>query len=776
MDHWLLSTCILLWVFTFSSAEVVILEKQPTQSENSNWQPSKPPTTNSGPTGWVKRTFYSTCDVSLDAFPRPNNWLRSNPIEVHSGVNAVYITTEFRIKNCSSYPDNGGKYCTEYLGLYVFRSSRNSEPNPLTNNASYEKIAKIAAPAFGFNITQTFRAAVTGKYLVLAFHDEGSCSDLFSVTVKYYVCPELSHVGGLVSLPRTVAPASDSEPVVGGCVTNAVTEQGILSANCQSDGAWNITSLKGRCVCMEDMENVRGECKDCPVGKYNNQNGLNCTVLPSAPKGVKVAFLNQSAVEISWQPPMVTGDETHVLYDVECRIRKICGIGEVNNCVHGDCGILNTTDLEINHLIVAGLSSLTSYTFKIFAKNRVSEVAKRKHRVEWNFATLNFGTNGSDAFSSTKTSGIEEDPRVTKHLKTVYVLVGLLGLLIFCIMVFVCYKVWRRWRPSGNGNCAKESNEEGFDNFEMIGSEKLDREQIVTVKVLGSGNFGQVCKAFYVPRNADVAVKSLKDDATPKDKQDFHSELNLMKSLVPHSHVVKLYGYCVEKVPHLIVLEYLPYGDLLGYLRKSRGIEDSQHTGEKEPILKLSEKDLLSFAWMIADGMNYLSSMKIVHRDLAARNVLVGENKVCKISDFGLARRLEGDIYTTKSEALLPIKWMPPESLVNGISSTMSDVWSYGIVMWEVFTVGESPYPKIGSRKVKDLLREGYRMPRPEHISQELYSIMSECWEDDPKKRPTFPWLCAAVKRLLNDHKIYVNLEVYDGTNYVNFDMMMDYE
>lgn len=176
-------------------------------------------------------------------------------------MKVVHITIKFKIKNCSSYPDNGGKYCKEYFDLYMFRSWQKSEPNPLTNNGSYDKIAKISAPALSTNITQTFRAVVTRKYIVLAFHDEGSCSDLFSVTVKYYVCPELIHVGGLVTLPRTMAPENDSEPVVGGCVSNAVSEQGILSANCQSDGVWNITSLTGRCICMEDRENVRGKCK-----------------------------------------------------------------------------------------------------------------------------------------------------------------------------------------------------------------------------------------------------------------------------------------------------------------------------------------------------------------------------------------------------------------------------------------------------------------------------------------------------------------------------------
>ena len=183
-------------------------------------------------------------------------------------MKAVHITIEYRTLKCSSYPDNGGKYCKEYLDLYVHQSGQSTEPHPLTNNASYDKIAKTAPSALGIRVSQTFSINVKGKYIVLAFHDQGSCTVLFSVAVKYYFCPETVHDGGLVYLPRTIAPANNSEPVVGSCTNNAVHEQGILKVNCQSDGVWNLSSLNGRCICMEDMENTRGECK----GIYNYSN------------------------------------------------------------------------------------------------------------------------------------------------------------------------------------------------------------------------------------------------------------------------------------------------------------------------------------------------------------------------------------------------------------------------------------------------------------------------------------------------------------------------
>ena len=181
-------------------------------------------------------------------------------------MTAVYITIEYQTFNCSLR--NGGKYCKEYFDLYVHQSGQSTQPDPLTNSASYDKIARTAPSALGIRVSQTFSVNVKEKYIVLAFHDQGSCSVLFSVAVKYYFCPETVHVGGLVNLPRTIAPANNSKPVVSNCTTNAAHEQGVLRVNCQSDGVWNISSLKGNCICKEDMENVGGECK----GMYNYSN------------------------------------------------------------------------------------------------------------------------------------------------------------------------------------------------------------------------------------------------------------------------------------------------------------------------------------------------------------------------------------------------------------------------------------------------------------------------------------------------------------------------
>lgn len=177
---------------------------------------------------------------------------------VHRGVEIVLITIDYRTINCSV---NGGIYCKEYFDLYVHQSEQSTPLDPLTNSAAYDKIGKTAPPAFGTRVTQTFRVEIKRSYILLAFHDQGSCSALLSVTVSYFVCPGLNQASNLVSLPQTVAPANNSKPAEVDCVTNAVNKQGTLSLDCQSDGVWDIGSLNGSCICQEEMENVGGECK-----------------------------------------------------------------------------------------------------------------------------------------------------------------------------------------------------------------------------------------------------------------------------------------------------------------------------------------------------------------------------------------------------------------------------------------------------------------------------------------------------------------------------------
>ncbi|XP_044169838.1 tyrosine-protein kinase receptor Tie-1-like [Acropora millepora] len=306
---------------------------------------------------------------------------------------------------------------------------------------------------------------------------------------------------------------------------------------------------------------------------------------------------------------------------------------------------------------------------------------------------------------------------------------------------------------------------------------EVAREDVIVEKIIGKGAFGQVAKGTaknlsFRSGRGNVAIKMLKANAPESDKRDLKSELELMKTLKPHPHVIKLLGCVSESEPLLVLIEYVPYGDLLGYLRKSRGLNDTYY---KDPDIKpktsLTSQQLMKFAWQIADGMSYLSLRKVIHRDVAARNVLVGEKETCKITDFGMARDVqEEDIYERKTKGRLPVKWTAYEALLFGQYTTKSDVWSYGVVLYEIFTIGGSPYPRMDGRKVANLLQQGHRMQRPKHVDNELYEIMRNCWQTEQETRPSFVDLTQQLKWMENQHKRLLNMHMYDNALYANLE------
>ncbi|XP_074634705.1 fibroblast growth factor receptor 1-like isoform X1 [Acropora palmata] len=306
---------------------------------------------------------------------------------------------------------------------------------------------------------------------------------------------------------------------------------------------------------------------------------------------------------------------------------------------------------------------------------------------------------------------------------------------------------------------------------------EVARNDVKVEKIIGKGAFGQVAKGTgknlpFRSGETSLAIKMVKANAPESDKRDLKSELELMKTLKPHPHVIKLLGCVTESEPLLVLIEYVPYGDLLGYLRKSRGLNDTYY---KDPDIKpktsLTSQHLMKFAWEIADGMSYLSLRKVIHRDLAARNVLVGERETCKITDFGMARDVqEENIYERKTKGRLPVKWTVYESLLYGQYTTKSDVWSYGVVLYEISTIGGSPYPRMEGRKIASSLQQGYRMPKPDHVDNDLYQIMMNCWQSEPEARPSFNDLTQQLKRMENQNKNLIKMHIYDNTLYANLE------
>ncbi|PFX21947.1 Tyrosine-protein kinase receptor Tie-1 [Stylophora pistillata] len=436
---------------------------------------------------------------------------------------------------------------------------------------------------------------------------------------------------------------------------------------------------------------------------------------------------------------------------------------------------------------------------------------------------------------------------------------AIIGVLTFIIFLLIIYIVWQHRKGADYAPLNP-----------LTISWEVPRDHVNIEKVIGKGAFGQVAKGIAIglrgrPEATPIAIKMLKCNAAESDKRDLMKELEAMKQLDPHPHVIKLLG-CVTQSgkllgcvtgsePLLVLIEYVPFGDLLGYLRKSRGLNDTYY---KDPDIKpqtnLTSQQLMKFAWQIADGMSYLSSKSVIVFDpkdnvqfdhdmkkslkrsgafLCLVDLLTSSSTdesgvkldsaaggntegVAKrvwewVDEFGVGAEsatgsdtesvstgngtmgefLEyfdnnkgfksflrqpylcqlfqtvNDV-TFNPEGRLPVKWTAYEALLYGTYTTKSDVWSYGVVLYEIFTIGGSPYPRIDGRKIANLLHQGYRMPRPQHLDDKLYQIMMRCWQNDPDARPTFVTLKNQLKDIETLHKRLINMEMYDKSLYAN--------
>ncbi|XP_051514996.1 vascular endothelial growth factor receptor 3 isoform X3 [Myxocyprinus asiaticus] len=329
---------------------------------------------------------------------------------------------------------------------------------------------------------------------------------------------------------------------------------------------------------------------------------------------------------------------------------------------------------------------------------------------------------------------------------------------------------------------------------------EISRDRLRLGKVLGHGAFGKVIEASINGHDKKtclntVAVKMLKEGATASEHKALMSELKILIHIGNHLNVVNLLGACTKPSgPLMVIVEYCKYGNLSNFLRTKRefflpyrdrspktqsqvrrmieagqmgqlGHQPSTSSDINPPMqfraddlwkTPLTIEDLICYSFQVARGMEFLASRKCIHRDLAARNILLSENNVVKICDFGLARDIYKDPdYVRKGNARLPLKWMAPESIFDKVYTSQSDVWSFGVLLWEIFSLGASPYPGIQiDEDFCTRLKDGTRMRAPDNASPEIYGIMLACWQGVPRERPTFPALVEILGDLLQENSL----------------------
>ncbi|XP_064406658.1 tyrosine-protein kinase Fes/Fps-like isoform X4 [Halichondria panicea] len=288
------------------------------------------------------------------------------------------------------------------------------------------------------------------------------------------------------------------------------------------------------------------------------------------------------------------------------------------------------------------------------------------------------------------------------------------------------------WRPATNSASL-------YEQLARNRYREILREQIQVTVHLGSGQFGMVNKGLWQSPVGvkEVAIKTLKTTSNEEDKVKFLQEAAI-NGQFQHPNVVKLYGVVTMGDPVMIVLEILVNGDLRNYLIKLR-----PEPGELVP--SNTPQMLLQFCTDVAAGMVYLSSKAFVHRDLAARNILLTKGKTCKIGDFGLSRDLEDESYYISHGGEIPVKWTAPEALHYKKYSTASDVWSFGCVMYEIWSLGHKPFRGCSNTEAVNLLDRGFRLPPPPGSAREVYQIMIQCWHPATFHRPTFTELYQRV-------------------------------
>uniref|UniRef100_A0A671NPY8 Ephrin type-B receptor 3 n=1 Tax=Sinocyclocheilus anshuiensis TaxID=1608454 RepID=A0A671NPY8_9TELE len=552
----------------------------------------------------------------------------------------------------------------------------------------------------------------------------------------------------------------------------------------------------------------------CRTGYYradNDSPDSGCTTMPSAPRSV-ISSVNETSLVLEWSEPRDQGGREDLLYNVICK-KCLPERGTCTRCDDNVDISPRHLGLTERHVTVRNLQAHTQYSFEIQAVNGVSN--KNPYAPQFASVNITTNQAAPSAVPTVhlmgasantmslswlppeKPNGIILDYEIKYHEKVRASVTQRSSARIEGLKPGTPYVVQVRARTvAGYGRYSSPTD---FSTNHQADADKTLQEQLPLIvgsltagvihmairtiespivtpgmkvyidpftyedpneairefakeidvscvkieEVIGAGEFGEVCRGrLKLPgrREIIVAIKTLKAGYTERQRRDFLSEASIMGQF-DHPNIIRLEGVVTKSRPVMIVTEFMENGALDSFLR----LNDGQFT-----VIQL-----VGMLRGIAAGMKYLSDMNYVHRDLAARNILVNSNLVCKVSDFGLSRFLEDDptdpTYTSSLGGKIPIRWTAPEAIAYRKFTSASDVWSYGIVMWEVMSYGERPYWDMSNQDVINAVEQDYRLPPPMDCPTALHQLMLDCWVKERNLRPKFSQIVNTLDKLIRN-------------------------